>query len=386
MNWLVYLCYPLMLLFLLFGSKWHGRGQWNEDFFSLEQTKHWQGFFTVCILLHHVAQRISSPTLKKDVYLPGLEPFRPVGFFFVAFFLLCSGYGLYVSWKRKPGYLKGFFRRRVLPIVVAFYITEWLFLVVRLLLGEQMSPATVLWYVLGLQQANGSSWFAIALPVFYLMFWLCFRFIKRESAAIGGVFACIGLWIFLGCIIGNNKWLLCGEWWYNTALFFPLGMLLAKHRETFVCTMRKHYWPVLVLSAVLCALLFVCSSLAIKHIGYTGRGIASMWLRALRRFVCMCSQTGAAAMFALAATLAGMKLSIGNRALSVMGGITLEFYLIHMLYVEMFRDHFFTLSPNPLYIHHAFFYPLAAGACALASALLLRKLLHPRQPMLPGSK
>lgn len=33
MNWLVYLCYPLMLLFLLFGSKWHGRGQWNEVFF-----------------------------------------------------------------------------------------------------------------------------------------------------------------------------------------------------------------------------------------------------------------------------------------------------------------------------------------------------------------
>ena len=116
MDKLVYLCYPLALLLLFWGSKWYGRKQWNEESFSLSQTKAWQGFFAVMILLHHVGQKTCASWLdRRWPRMPGLELFVPIGYYFVAFFLVCSGFGLYKSWKSKENYLKGFVKKRVSP-------------------------------------------------------------------------------------------------------------------------------------------------------------------------------------------------------------------------------------------------------------------------------
>lgn len=45
MEKLVYLFYPMALLLLLFGSKWYGRKQWNEEAFSLGQSKAWRSCY-----------------------------------------------------------------------------------------------------------------------------------------------------------------------------------------------------------------------------------------------------------------------------------------------------------------------------------------------------
>ena len=68
----------------------------------------------------------------------GLDFFLQLGYLFVSVFFFCSGLGLYKSFRTKPDYLKGFFRRRVLPIVIAFYLSEWIYLAIRLLAGERM--------------------------------------------------------------------------------------------------------------------------------------------------------------------------------------------------------------------------------------------------------
>lgn len=389
MDKLIYLAYPLVLLALLWGSKWYGRNKWNEDFFSLDQSKMWQGFFAICILLHHAGQKTCAPWMpNKNLIRPGLDFFVPIGYFFVAFFLICSGYGLYVSWKRKPDYLKGFFRRRVLPLILTFYVVEWMYLAVRLLLGEKMDATQILYYITGIQLANHNSWFVLALPIFYLMFWLCFRFLKSEGAAMTGVFTLILAYVLLGCSLNHldkDMWM-CGEWWYNTAIFFPLGLLFGKYKDAIVRGAKQCWLPLMILSVFFGVLLYFGAELVQGNLSYYCEWVKVPSERLLRRFMCVLSQNGAALMFVVFMVLLGLKVKIGNGVLRFMGAITLEFYLVHGLFVELFGFDFLEVIPSLVFIKNVALYTLVVAACSLPVTLLVRKLLHPKQPLLPKVK
>lgn len=386
MDKLVYLYYPLVLLLLLWGSKWFGRKQWNEEFFSLNQSKMWQGFFAVCIMLHHAGQKTCAHWLNKRFIIPGLEFFVPIGYYFVAFFLVCSGYGLYVSWKGKEGYLKGFVRRRILPLVVAFYVTEWLFLAARLIMGEKMDALQIFYYVTGIQQANPNAWFVIALPIFYFMFWLCFRFIKKEGWAFAGLFVLVLGWMLIGCATNHNDWWMKGEWWYNTALFFPLGLVFAKYKDAFVRAAKKCWWPAIILTVVLGVLLYYYSEFAQNYFSYYCEWVKVLGQRVFRRFMCAIAQHGAALMFVLFVLLLGLKVKIGNKVLTFMSAVTLEFYLVHALFIDLFGFNFFDVLPSLWYIKNVFLYVIVVAVCSVPATLLLRKVLHPRQQMMPKLK
>ena len=386
MDKLVYLYYPLVLVLLFWGSKWMGRGQWNDGYFSLSQSKAWQGFFAVCILLHHTAQKTCAHWLPKRYIIPGLEFFAPIGYFFVAVFFVCSGYGLYRSWKTKENYLHGFVKKRVLPLVVTFYVTELLFLAVRLIMGEKMSTQQIIYDVIGLQQANPNAWFVMALPIFYMAFYFSFRLFKKEALALTSLTVLILCWVLIGCACDHNDWWMKGEWWYNTALFFPLGLFFAKFEQRIVTGVKKHYVIYMVLAVVLGYGLYRWSEITQNTFSYYCEWVPSLGERTLRRFVCAFSQHAAALPFVFFTIMLGLKVRIGNKALRFMSGITLEFYLIHGLFVDLFGFNFFDVLPSLYYIKNVFLYVLVVAACALPSALLLRKVLHPRQPMLPPVK
>jgi peptidoglycan/LPS O-acetylase OafA/YrhL len=95
-----------------------------------------------------------------------------------------------------------------------------------------------------------------------------------------------------------------------------------------------------------------------------------------RRRVCLFAQSILCADFVFAWLLLGMKVKIGNPFLNFMGKITLEFYLIHGVFVELF-DHTFdggVKSPFPIKI--VFFYVIAVFVLGVPSAVLLQKFHH----------
>lgn len=386
MDKLVYLVYPLMLVLLLWQSKWYGRGQWNEGYYSLGQSKAWQGFFAVCILLHHAGQKTCASWLQKRYIIPGLEFFVPIGYFFVAFFLLCSGYGLYRSVKTKEGYLKGFVGRRVLPLVAAFYVTEWIFLAARLLMGEKLDALKIAYYITGVQQANPNAWFVLALPIFYLAFYLSFRLFKREWLALTGVTLLILVWMLIGSATDHNDWWMRGEWWYNTALFFPLGMFFAKGEKRLVAGVKKHYIISMALAVVLGVALYHYADVAQGVFGYYCEWSPSLLDRIYRRFMTALAQHGAALPFVFFVVMLGLKVRIGNPALKKMSAMTLEFYLIHGLFVDLFGFNFLDVRPSLYYMKNVFAYVLVVTACALPSAMLVRKALHSRERFFPPVK
>ena len=114
MNYISIAVYVLLLLSFVPGLKIAPRRGFNEDSMSLDAMTSLKGVLAIFVLCHHLSQK---PAFQQT---HTISFFEHIGFLFVGIFFLCSGYGLYKSYLKKPDYLKTFLKRRVLPIVI-FY-------------------------------------------------------------------------------------------------------------------------------------------------------------------------------------------------------------------------------------------------------------------------
>jgi len=374
MDYLIYATYGLLAFLLLYGSHLvKGKGVYKESFLSLSQMKAMQGFFAVCILLHHAGQKTCASWHPAQYTVHGLDLFVPFGYFFVGIFFFCSGYGLLRSVREKEGYLKGFCRKRILPIVFLFYVTAWILLPVRVLLGEKMNPLKYICYITGSMLCNSYSWYAIAIVIFYLFFYVSFRICKKEDHAIWLTTACVLAYTLLGTIVNHNVFWLRGEWWYNSVHLFWIGLLFARYEKPVLDFVKKHYGACLVSAIVVCVLFYGLSEIAQGIWSYYGETWGAPDT-VLRRWGCLVTQVIASCGFVFAVFLIGMKLEIGNKALTWLGSVTLEFYLIHGLFVDLFGFQFEDSLKPLFYIRNAALYLVVVVALTIPSTLLLKKL------------
>jgi membrane-bound acyltransferase YfiQ involved in biofilm formation len=347
-------------------------GVWNEDAFSLEQMKAVQGFTAVCIMLHHIGQQTCASWLDPKIVKPGLEVFVPIGFYMVGIFLFCSGYGLYVSYKTKADYLKGFIVRRILPVVFSGYVVNIIFLIVRILLGEDMSGGKLIWYLTCAKLCNPNGWFVLIIPIFYFVFYLAFRFCKKERNAVLAVLAFTVFYQLLGTAINHNDWWMRGEWWYNSIHFFIIGIIFARHKDRITEHLKKHFVLYLILSYVLIFVLYLFSDVARSYISYYGENWGAVHTIARRRLT-LFTEICASFVFVFFVFHLGLKIKIGNKFLKFMGSMTLEFYLIHGLYVGLFGRSFDGLK-SLYHIDNVFLYVLVVFALGVPSAFVLSRL------------
>lgn len=377
MEKLVYLTYPVMLVILLVGAKWNRKGSWNEEFMNLGQTKYLQGFLALCIMLHHIGQETCA-SWQNYPLLPGLELFVPVGYLFVSVFFMCSGFGLYKSYKSKADYFNGFFRKRVLPLVLAFFISNWIFFIARIIMKEPIDGWKIFCYLSGWGLPNLYAWFVLVMPLFYVFFYICFRFIKAEKLKIWGVIVCTFIYTFVGTWIDHNDYWMRGEWWYNCVHLFWLGILFAKYEEKLTEKIKKHYWIYLIVSIIGAVVFFYVSELFTGIFSYYGEynPMLSHWTVVGHRWMCLIMQMLACVFFVSAIVVANLKLKIGNKFLGFMGGITLEFYLIHGLFLELFSFQFCEIVPSIMRIENVALLIVVVFILSIPSSLLLKKLIH----------
>lgn len=379
MNYVIYLIYPLMATVLLIGCKSIGKSKWNEEAFSLKQMKAIQGYFAICIMLHHIGQKTCASWLEAKYIIPGLELFVPFGYYFVGFFLFCSGYGLCKSYQTKPDYLKGFGKKRILPVVLSYYVTGLIFLLERFLMHEPLDGWKVFFYASGLKLSNPNGWFVVALPFLYFFFWLSFRLFDKgkhehEGLATFSLILLVFLYMLLGTFIDHNDWWMRGEWWYNSVHFFFLGVLFARHEKGILSHVKKYYWIYFVLLFAGMFLLYHFSEFAQGVFSYYGE----YWHapdKVLRRWICLLSQMAASCAFVFFVLLLGMKVRFGNRFLHFMGTITLEFYLIHGLFLEPFAYNYAGVAPSLYYVRNVPLLILIVFLPSIPAALGLKWLL-----------
>ena len=374
MDWLD-LFYFLLGGLLFCGAKFCARDEWNDECTSLRQTKMVEGVAALGVVLHHVAQKTCGSWHPRQFIVHGLDVFVDMGYIFVAIFFFCSGLGLYKSFRSKQDYLKGFFRRRVLPMAVAFYLSEWIHLGIRLLMGQRMSAIDILGYLSGLRLANENAWFMVILPLFYLFFYLAFRFCRDERGAIALVFLGVILYA-VGCAFVDHQsvWWIRGEWWYNSVILFPFGLLFGRHEAAFTRFFKKKYlfWLLLSFAAVFGALRL--ADLTVNQwAGYYGENwrdplkvVHRLWSASAQGLVCLT--------VVFSCFLFLMKCRLGNRVLAWLGAMSMDLYLAHGVFVELFGFGFWNNRPSLHYIRSVPLFLLTVLACGVVAAILFRRL------------
>ncbi len=340
--------FPLLLLILLFiKAKPIPKGEWNDDFLGLKQTKAIQGFCALCIVFHHMSQKTAAPWLPKEYIIHGLDVFIDMGCMFVGVFLFFSGYGLYKSYKSKENYLDNrFIGSHYWPILLALLtsgLTFWL-------VGRVTSPYT---------------WYIYAILYLYLAFYVCFKFCKNDKLAIFFV----GVAVVLYAVVCDRLFL--GGWWFNTVGLFPIGILLAKNEQKFTEALKKGY-VIRLLASIATAVGMWYASKLLDNAAYRA---ADMLSYQVFRIGVVAAQFISCVGFVGIVLLAGMKIKFGNKILSFLGSMTLELYLIHGVFVQLFgysfvydNKHFFYIKNIPLYV-------VVVLACGILAAFLLN-LLH----------
>ena len=69
---MIFVWYILLLALIIVGMKFFGKGKWNEDVLSFDQTKAFLGFCAVLIVFHHMSHRTIANWIPQFVQRPGL--------------------------------------------------------------------------------------------------------------------------------------------------------------------------------------------------------------------------------------------------------------------------------------------------------------------------
>lgn len=383
--------YGLTLALLFWGSSFAKKGTLKSDYLSLENSNAAKGLACIGVFLHHVSQ---NPAFQKT---GDLKFFEFIGFIFVGIFFFYSGIGLLKSWKTKPDYLSTFFKKRMLPIIVAIYVMNLFYAVFCLATGYgQMNPAKWILGMLNIIIINDQSWYPIVILIMYAAFWLAFKKCRTTGKAIFVVFlvalaqlvlfCCLGhfaWWIDYGWYkgpqsFGTAKWYqqICalwfqGEWWVNSTMCFVMGLLWAHHEEKLIAFFSKNYWIKLLISAVLMSGGMYLGFYTMMNVSYwsefAGHGVGR-----LDKTICLVSQQFQLATLILFLMALKFKWTRSNRVLSFFSSISLEFYLMQRIALNSFLFITGTREAPVIKAHHwnlaVYFLAVTAANFALAFA------------------
>ena len=351
---------------LVMGTERLPKGEWNDSPLSLTQAKALQGFLALCIVFHHCAQKVFFDSLRSAFRPSGLEVMALMGFVFVGYFFFCSGYGLYQSCRKKQDYLDSFLKRRALPLLLVYFACNTVYLVGRLAMGETFGALRLACLLCGLELANPNSWFVVTLPLMYLLFYVSKNNCPDEGLVTRRLFLGTGAYILAGMAVtlafsGSGRYgVFLGKWWYNTAILFPLGYLFGRREPEAWSWAKRGYRRQLACSVAL----FVGSFLLSLVFGMVVPLVPIALVLESLSTIC----------FTWGLLLFSLRRRVTSRLLSFYGGLTLELYLMHGFFVNLFHQPFYDKGTGILTIGNPPIYILLVLACATGLAPLFKQL------------
>lgn len=325
----------VLLVLMLIHIKIAPKGEIHEDFLSLKQSKILQGIAAMGIIFHHLSQQI---TTYGNVWKGPITIFSSMGILFTTIFFFCSGYGLMVSMKEKPDYLKGFIRKRIPAVGIPFMISNVIYLVlVAMYFGYVNSVIESLICLFGFRLVNTNTWFLVEILILYMVFYFTHRFIRNSRTALtimSGIVICMIIGSMLLCHDNSEmggRWFM-GEWWYNTTIFFLLGMYAAKYYDKLLAFAKKHYKWLLPVTIVLFLVTFGLEEMVLRNFGYYQEWEGHPGYGA--KLITLLAQIVTCTFWMSMLLLVSMKVRIRNKVLILLGKISLELYIIHDLFMK----------------------------------------------------
>ncbi len=317
----------ISILLIFTGCKTAGSKEYFDDNFNVGQSNALKGLCAIFVIFHHLC------TYLADVYREFFV-FEKIGFLMVAMFFFISGYGLMYGVLNKKNYLKGFFSKRILTILIPYYIIN-LFYILSKYIIKILDKTYIIRSLFGYYQ-----WYVMAILILYIGFWICFKIFKNKYGATAVTiytFAYVMTMYILYKFFNMTDF---GFWWYNSILCFVLGIWYCKFKSIINEFFKKHYGKILAITGTVFAVTLKYTSLKYNE---------STLPLLLAEIVC-------SSVFVIIIMMLSMKIQLGNKLISICGKLSLELYLSHALFIFFLRSdiniwgHNVYLSTDCLYL------------------------------------
>ncbi len=314
-----------LLLISFMGVKVAKKGEYFENSFSQNQTKALKGVFAVAVMLHHLYSYVYSDFLT-------LGAFKYVGYLMVGGFFLISGYGLMYGATKKENYLKGFFRKRVLGILIPYYIINFGYVFLNYNSANMAyTKEYIIRSVFGLHL-----WYVPVMVMLYTVFFFSMKIFKKNGHIAVSIF--VLLYVFVTFALHKYAFLPSyGRWWYNSAIAFALGMWYCIYKDVLNGFFKKYYKIIAPVSVLFFAVVF---KLACN--GYVYDTWKTLVLEVLT-----------VVLFSAVIIILSMKAQLGNKLINLCGDLSFELYLIHAIFIAVFRWYrYIVIDFGPIHINY----------------------------------
>ena len=325
----------LLLVVTYYGASFSGKERGVYGFPDREQSGMIEAAACIGIILHHLAQQV---TVYGTVYKGPVTWFNDLGFLFTSVFFFFSGFGLIVNLDTKPGYLNTFLQKRLPSVLIPFWVINLFGVILNTCVyGLRINSSGIFFSIFGLRLVNSNGWFIIEIVLFYLLFYLFFRFIRNRDAAL--VLLCLAV-VFVIVFsfdqghdpsFDQSHWFR-GEWWFNSTIAFAAGLLTARFRGKMSAHLHRYYAFWFPFFAMMSAAALLLSVYFVDHYGYYQD--ASMRYARYCAAVTLAAQTAACLSFTMFMLLFHMRVKVGNRALKYLSSVSRELFLIHGYFVN----------------------------------------------------
>ena len=306
--------YFALLTFLIFASYLLGFIKKPEKYQWMDRkyTTAIKGFSILTVVWAHSGARLS---------VGGIQFIAGIG---VALFLMCSGYGLEVSYEKNG--LKGFWRKRLLGVCLPFWVVE---LVGMLAIGSTFSIKTYLLDFCFLRPATAYGWFMCYIVICYLIFYAVKKLVKDSRTQTLVLFGAFAIWFVLESIFFANPDMPFLR--ARQMLSFPAGVLLAVNKEQIEQTLTKTKNILVLTGGTVCLLFMAITQLnVVKSMPY----IVS---NAMALLTCLPMAIG---IMAFGKSFGGL---FENKMFLAMGTISYEVYLIHAYTLNFIENSYISI-------------------------------------------
>ena len=194
-----------------------------DDFMAPAITSCVNGLFISIVFLSHAKDYV-----PEEAFGPldegCLKVVSYLGQLMVTTFLFYSGFGAMESIKHKPGYIKAFPARRILPFLLDVWIALAVYLVLLPIRGGQTNVETVLLAMVGWKSLGNSNWYIFAILPTRAATYLAFRVFPDEKQRPLGVALVTVLSLLYAWVLRHDE---IGSHFYKTIVCYPAGMALS---------------------------------------------------------------------------------------------------------------------------------------------------------------
>ena len=294
----------------------------REDHLSPRSCLSARGFFAVTVIMHHIAQYTSAGLLFHRFEYLGNMP--------VSVFFFISGYGLMKRLVSDASYGRSILRRRLPKVAVPFFIAAAAYKLMCMCTGQEMSAGDMLGYLINSGNSLCILWYFVVIAAAYFLFAVsALLFGGKPKAVLASMFLCWAAYVIAGSRAG------LGEWWYNTVHLLPTGMAWVLCEEDILRAVKKCYLPVTAFCIVGFALIFT------RYDGIYALCPTETFhliLAVLRNMF-----------FTLGFVLITMKLRFGNRALELLGKVSMELYAVQLIPLDLFHSEAIWIESDLIY-------------------------------------